>query len=426
MKTTSKDLRNKFVYQVYVRNHTEEGTFKALEKDLARIKDLGVDYVYLLPIHEIGVKQKKGSLGCPYSIKDFYSVAEELGTLEDLHSLRDAIHAKGMKLMIDIVFNHTSHDSVLLKEHPEWFYYRDGRLAGKVGDWSDITDLDYSKLELWDYMIDVLKYWSSQGIDGFRCDVASVVPMDFWIKARREVERINPDTVWVSESVHGSFTKYIRDNGFYCASEGEVYNVFDMAYDYDIHTLYEGYLKGNVKLNAYLQATEQQEYIYPANYIKMRNTDNHDFPRIASYVNESHLIKNWHSLIFFLRGATMVYAGSEFSDAKLPSLFDKDVMSRTGEDISDLVKKLAKISNTKIFSEGVYTVHYNLLDVAHVQYELNGEVMTGIFNFSNKDVSFGEGVFKNLLTNEKIDVSLLKRDCGPIIIKGVVQGGKTT
>jgi glycosidase len=397
-----------------------------LINDLDRIRDLGVDYVYLLPIHEIGVERKKGTLGCPYSIKDFYSVAKELGTLEELHLLRDEIHTRGMKLMIDIVFNHTSHDSVLLKDHPEWFFYRNGELAGKVGDWYDITDLDYNNKELWDYMIDVIKYWSNQGIDGFRCDVASMVPMDFWVKARKEVEKINPDTIWLSESVHGSFNKYIRDNGHYCASESEVYGVFDMAYDYDIHQLYEGYLLGNVRLNSYLQATEQQEYIYPENYVKMRNTDNHDFPRIASYVKESHQIRNWHALMFFLRGATMVYGGSEFSDPKLPSLFDKDVMTRDGEDISELLKKLAEITNSRICGEGVYTIHYNDMDVAHLQYELDGSVLTGIFNFGNKDVTLGTGVYKNLLTNDLIDVSLIKRDCGPIIIEGVIQGGKTT
>ena len=119
---TSKELRKLFVYQVYIRNHTEEGTFNAFSKDLDRIKDLGVDVVYLMPIHEIGIKNRKGSLGCPYSIKDFRSINAEYGTLDDFKSLVEEVHKRDMKLMIDIVFNHTSYDSVLLEKHPEYFY----------------------------------------------------------------------------------------------------------------------------------------------------------------------------------------------------------------------------------------------------------------------------------------------------------------
>lgn len=423
MKSTSKDLRSLFFYQVYVRNHTEEGTFLALIEDLDRIKAMGVDYVYLLPIHEIGVKQKKGSLGCPYSIKDYYSVAEKLGTLEDFNKLRDEIHSRDMKLMIDVVFNHTSHDSVLLEEHPDWFYYRDGKLAGKVGDWTDITDLDFENEELWDYLIDVLKYWSSNGVDGFRCDVASMVPVDFWIKARREVEMVNPSTIWLSESVHGSFNKYIRDNGFYCASESEIYNVFDIAYDYDIHTLYDGYLLGNVKLNAYLQSTEEQEYVYPENYVKLRNLENHDYDRIAHYTDDKIKINNWHALCFFLRGSTMVYAGGEFSESKKPSLFEKDVFSREGNNITDLITKLASITKEDVFNYGVYKIHYNDLDVAVLEYTYEGEKITGLFNVGlNETVDLTELLdakeAKNILNEEKVDLSSIKRNQFPIIYKG--------
>ena len=149
-RNTSKDLRKLFFYQVFIRNHTKSGTFNEFVNDLDRIKNLGVDVVYLLPIHEIGIKNKKGDLGCPYSIKDYRSINHEYGTLDDFSNLVMETHKRGMKLMIDVVFNHTSYDSVLLEEHPEYFYKKDGEFANRVGDWWDITDLDYTvSKDLW-------------------------------------------------------------------------------------------------------------------------------------------------------------------------------------------------------------------------------------------------------------------------------------
>ena len=156
--------------------------FKGLIADLI-IKDLGIDIVYLLPIHPIGLKDRKGEVGSPYAIYDYYEIAKENGSLDDFKLLVDEVHKRGMKLMIDIVFNHTSRDSILTQKHPEWFYHKpDGSFANRVGDWSDITDFDFSNREVWDYLIDVLKYWA-QYADGFRCDVAPLLPLDFWLEA---------------------------------------------------------------------------------------------------------------------------------------------------------------------------------------------------------------------------------------------------
>ena len=176
---TNLDLRNQVIYQIYPRQYSIEGTFKAVEKDLDRIHALGVDFVYFLPIHPIGFEGRKGVDGCPYSISDYYGVAEELGTLEDFESFVHNAHKKGLKVMIDIVFNHTSRDSKILKEHPEWFYFNEqGKPANRVGEWSDVTDLTYQTKEQWQYMIDNLVYWAKR-VDGFRCDVAPMVPLQF-------------------------------------------------------------------------------------------------------------------------------------------------------------------------------------------------------------------------------------------------------
>jgi glycosidase len=384
-KHTSETLRKLFIYQVYVRNHTEEGTFKALVKDLDRIKALGADIVYLLPIHEIGEVNRKGTLGSPYAIKDYYSINHELGTLEDFKTLIDAVHSREMKLMMDIVFNHTSPDSKLIKEHPEFFYRNEkGEFSNRVGDWWDIKDFDYSKDKaLYQTLIDVLVYWTKLGVDGFRFDVPSLLPFDFLEKAHDEVLKHNPNHIWVSESVHGSFLRHIRNLGFDGLSESEIYQIFDMAYDYDTHPLFEGYLKGENSLKDYTDAILNQEAVYPKNYVKMRNLENHDFGRLGGFVQGNAVkIKNWHAFNFFNKGATMIFGGGEYSETKHPSLFDKDTISRQGEDISSLIKTCASIAKEDLLTYGVYELEAQN-DVIIASYSYKDEKIYGIFNVSD-------------------------------------------
>ena len=177
---TDKTLQHQLIYSVFVRNHTPEGTFRALERDLDRLSALGTDIVWLMPIHPIGEVGRKGTLGSPYAIRDYRDVNLEYGTVEDFRHLVDAIHVRGMKCIIDVVYNHTSPDSVLAQTHPEWFFRDEqGRPSRHVADWWDVVDLDYTHKELWRYQIDTLKMWA-EIVDGFRCDVASSVPLDFW------------------------------------------------------------------------------------------------------------------------------------------------------------------------------------------------------------------------------------------------------
>ena len=174
---TSTGLRNQVMYSVFVRQYSREGTFAKVEEDLDRIRALGVDVIWFLPIHPIGKKCRKGSLGSPYAIADYRAVNPEFGTLEDFRRLVAAIHARGMKCIIDVVYNHTSPDSWLAQNHPEWFYHKpDGSFGNRIGDWSDIIDLDYGNRALWAYQIETLKFWAGI-VDGFRCDVAPLVPL---------------------------------------------------------------------------------------------------------------------------------------------------------------------------------------------------------------------------------------------------------
>ena len=233
--TTGKEFRNQVMYQIYTRNFSQGGTFLEVIPQLDRIKDLGVDIVWFAPVHPIGEKNRKGTLGSPYAISDYRKVNPEYGTLDDFKQVVKEIHARGMKCIIDVVYNHTSPDSLLSREHPEWFYHKpDGGFGNRVGDWTDIIDLDYNNTELWDYQIETLKIWA-EIVDGFRCDVAPLIPLEFWKRARQEVEEVRKGCIWLSESIDPEFILFMREQGLTALSDSEIFSVFDMSYDYDIY-----------------------------------------------------------------------------------------------------------------------------------------------------------------------------------------------
>lgn len=339
---TPLQLQNQIIYSVYVRNHTPEGTFRAVIPDLKRIRALGTDIVWLLPIHPIGEKNKKGSLGCPYAIRDYRAVNPAYGTIEDFRALVDAIHENGMRCIIDVVYNHTSPDSVLFETHPEWFYRRpDGAAGNRVGDWTDVIDLDYVNHELWEYQIETLCRWA-EIVDGFRCDVASFVPLAFWKAARAAVENVRPGAIWLAESVHRAFGAWARREGMYAATDLALFDAFDMEYEYDVWEAFEDYLAGKTTLSHWLDLQLFQESVYPENACKLRFLENHDQPRIASRLSGAAL-RSHTALLYFRKGPTLLYAGQEWSETHLPSLFEREPISRTGEDLTPLLKSLAAI-----------------------------------------------------------------------------------
>ena len=258
-KNTDIRYRNQLLYSVFVRDYGKNGTFMDVEEDLDRIRSLGTDIIWFMPIHPIGKIGRKGSIGSPYAISDYRAVNPDYGTINDFIQLTDEIHRRGMKCIIDVVYNHTSPDSVLSAEHPEWFYRdENGKPKAKVAEWWDIADLDYKNPGLWDYLIKTLCYWA-QYVDGFRCDVASFIPLDFWKMARAAVEEVRPAAFWLAESVETGFIQRIRGNGEYCLSDSELYQAFDACYDYDIYNELADYLLGKGPLGKYLDRLNLQE-----------------------------------------------------------------------------------------------------------------------------------------------------------------------
>ena len=184
--------KNATLYQVNQRQMTPEGTFRAAEKHLQRIRDLGVDILWLMPVNPIGEQHRKGGLGSPYAVRDYFGVNPEFGDLDDLRHFVAAAHDLGMRVILDWVANHTAWDNVLVAEHPEW-YARDWKgdfCPTPWWDWDDVIDLDYGQEGLRRYMTEAMKYWVREAdIDGYRCDVAGFVPLDFWENARRELDQ---------------------------------------------------------------------------------------------------------------------------------------------------------------------------------------------------------------------------------------------
>ncbi|HSL53455.1 MAG TPA: alpha-amylase family glycosyl hydrolase, partial [Pyrinomonadaceae bacterium] len=262
-----------------------------------------------MPVHPIGQEKKKGTIGSPYAVRDYYAINPAYGTAADLKRLVREAHARGLKVIIDIVANHTSWDSVLMK-HPE-FYKRDA--AGKITyphDWYDIAALNYGNQDLRRYMTDMLKHWIREfDLDGFRCDVAGEVPTDFWENARRELEQIKPDIVMLAEAHKAEL----------------MVSAFDLDYSWPLHSALTDVLQGRKPASALRDAWEKEVKEWPKGALHMRFSDNHDERRaIARFGEPAALAAS--AFVFTLDGVPMIYNGMEVGDTTesgAPALFEK-------------------------------------------------------------------------------------------------------
>jgi len=349
-----------------------------------------------------------------------------LGTWDEFLHLANEIHSYGMKVMLDVVYNHTSRDSILLKEHPEWFLRdHDGKLKNKNPEWTDVAELDYSHKDLWTYQIETLEKYAKV-VDGFRCDVAPQVPIDFWIEARKDVAKINPNMVWLAESTDGKYIKDLRNRGYHVSSDSELYQAFDMTYDYDIDQIWRDYVSGKVSLKRYVEALEQQDHIYPANYIKMRALENHDQPRAHHiFINENDMF-NWTAFSEFQKGSTLIYNGQEAGMKHRPSLFDKDKIDWKDQkmDLSALMFRMHELSQSELEYGGSYEVEALENDVVKVTYRLGDVVRIGLFTLKGQPgrtkVDLVSDNYTNMIDNSLVSVQngILKIDYDPIIIEG--------
>ncbi len=358
---------NDVIYQIFPRNYSVKGTFKDIENDLERIKELGTTIVYLMPIHIIGVKNRKGTYGSPYAIKDYYSISPDLGDLSDFSSLINKTHDLGMKLILDMVFNHTSPDNVLLNDHEDYYFHRNGKLSNRVGDWSDIVDLDTKKEETQRYLIDVLKYWINLGVDGFRFDVASMIPLSFFKRARKE---LGNEVIFVGESIDYEFADYLKSINDPSTPDDEMYPTFDSLYNYNfLHELHK-YIKGEGPLNIIIERINDDGL-----NMRLLSLENHDVERITSILSKEKLEK-WLDFFAFIKGQVFIYAGQEYGISHLPELFEKDPVdwSNLDMDIYRVYKSYIdrKINQKEITYQYIDIIGENRVRVS-IRYNDNSE-----------------------------------------------------
>lgn len=320
--------RNATIYELNTRQFTAEGTFQAAEKQLPRLKELGIDIVWLMPIHKIGVKNRKGTLGSPYSVQDYYSVNPEFGTLADLKHFVSTAHALGMHVILDWVANHTAWDNVLVTRHPDW-YARDWK--GDMHptpwwDWSDIIDLDYSKPGLRKYMTSAMKYWVREvGVDGYRCDAAGFIPLDFWDNARRELDQIKPVFMlaeWEARDLHA--------------------RAFDMTYAWSWFDAIHNIATGKADLNALFVYYSWNEKYFPYDGIRMTFVTNHDKNSWEGTETEMLGPALDASIVLSVVGDGMplIYNGQEAGNTKRLEFFEKDPIVWKASPYADLYRKL--------------------------------------------------------------------------------------
>jgi cyclomaltodextrinase len=295
------------LYEVFPRVFTGEGTFSALQEKLDYIKDLGVNIIWLMPIYPIGEKGRKGKLGSPYSVRDLLKINPDYGNETDFTNLVRAIHQKGMKIILDIVPNHGSNDHVKMREHPSWFRQEEGEFTRKNPDWTDVVDYNYNDPGFQRYMLEALIHWVQDfDIDGYRCDVAGMVPYDFWKDALLKLKEIKKDIFLLAEWEDPE----ILINGFHSDYGWTEYHTFKEV------------RQGKRKSSALINLIRQRDGKYPQNALPLRFLENHDENR-SSYSLGREAIEAYATLLFTLPGIPLIYAGQEMGEVEKPSLFEK-------------------------------------------------------------------------------------------------------
>ena len=303
------------LYEMNIRQLTAEGTLRAATERLPFLRSVGVDAIWLMPIYPIGVEGRKGRLGSYYSIRDYKGVNPEFGTADDLRHFITTAHALGLKVLLDWVANHTARDARWITERPSEWYERDEAGVAKVPwDWSDTAKLNYANHDVWRGQIEAMRYWVEEfGVDGFRCDMAMLVPIEFWQEASAELHRIKPDVFMLAEAE--------EDNLFDSA--------FNASYQWNIHHIMCDIAKGARRVWDLRNAIQSERAKYPREAMRMSFTSNHD----ENSWSGSHQARFGAALdvmtaMTFLMPSTMplIYTGQEVGYDHSFEFFERDAI----------------------------------------------------------------------------------------------------
>jgi len=373
--------QNKVIYEVNVRNFSAQGNFAGLQKDLPRLHELGVDILWLMPIHPIGIKNRLGSKGSPYSVQDYLKINPDYGTESDFKALITAAHDLKMEIFMDWVANHTAWDNVWVTQHIDYYASQNGQCPYSPNGWTDVVQLDYTNQSMRRAMIDAMKYWVQNfDINGFRCDYATGVPLDFWQTAKTEINAIKP-IFWLAEG----------DNANYMTT-------FDCDYTWTFISQLNQFGKDGFVPNLKSACNTLFSNVQYANKMRMVFLTNHDinasdgteFTRFGNYVLPLTV------LYFTIYDLPLIYNGQEIGANKVMGLFEINPVPWTlvNPTMSNLFKKLIALKHTQPALESgknrgtlVFYDTTNPQILVYSRKRAENEVLV-ILNFSSENVSF--------------------------------------
>lgn len=394
-------LETAVIYEANIRQYSSEGTFEQFTKDIPQLKELGVKIIWLMPIYPISTTKSKGSLGSYYAISDYSKVNKEFGNLEDLKKLIHTAHSNGMYVILDWVANHTGWDHIWLKTNPEYYTKNEhGEIIHPQGtDWTDVADLNFDNHQMRADMLADMKYWIKEvNIDGYRCDMAAMVPHDFWKHTISELRKIKP-IFMMAEAWEPELIK----------------NGFEMVYSWDTHHKLNKIARGQENLANLDARMAYLETAYKPNGIVMNFLTNHDENSWNGSVKErmGNAAEAMLALTYCLPGMPLIYSGQEYGMNKKLLFFEKDEIPKTKGKEWKVLKKLGELKNNHIALNGgknpaAYTRFYlNNNEVFAFAREKEGKKITYIANFSPKEQTFtsiAKGVYTNYIQAKEISI----------------------
>lgn len=337
------------LYEVNIRQFTEEGTFKAFEAHLDRLKDMGVNTLWLMPIHPISEKERKGTLGSYYAVADYKAVNPEFGTIEDFRHLVKTAHDKGFKIMLDWVANHTGRDCAWIKDHDDWFMHDASGNITSPYDWTDTAELDFNNYQMRAEMIKCMQYWvEEEGVDGFRCDHAQGVPIPFWNAAVYKLKSVNKNIVMLAEcSANPNLTQY----------------AFDLCYNDKMYSQ-AVMLRSGLGAQGLRDSLEVSDNTYSANSYPMNFMDNHDKNSYEGSVID-RFEGGWPTMLaleFIAPGVPLIYTSDEQGYDHMIEFFERDPVK--WDDQPQYADMIAKLSQMKSDHKALknFNTDYELLD----------------------------------------------------------------
>lgn len=370
-------IQNTNIYEVNLRQYTPEGTINAFAAHLPRLGDMGVETLWFMPLTPIAQKNKKGSMGSYYACSDYTSVSEEFGTLDDFKALVQKAHGMGFKVIIDWVANHTGWDHWWTWEHPDW-YEKDEHTGDfkKASGMDDIIELNFNHPGLRKAMIEAMKFWVTEtGVDGFRCDLAFWVQLDFWIEAKGELDKTAP-LFWLGELDALEHPDYMQ--------------VFDAAYTWTWMHKTEQFYKGQLSFTDLLQLLHRYRQAPGMDAWFTANHDENSWNG-TEYEKYGAMAKALAVFSCTWPGVPLVYSGQELPNQKRLQFFEKDVIDwKPDIALHNFYKLLFALKKTnKALGAGASLERLDAGDDAVLVFKRangNDEVLAAI-NFSGKTVA---------------------------------------